>query len=98
MKKNIITTVTVITIIAFIITCGFAFIKNINKTNAYTRTIEGTVVEVAGSVVVVETADGHIWEFEGEGFEVNQNVKVLFSNNGSVDTVKDDLIQKVWEA
>ena len=95
MKKTIITTIAIITIITTIITCGLCFVKNINKTSAYTRSAEGTIIEVTGEVVAVETADGHIWEFEGEGYTIGQNVKVVFSNNGSPDFVKDDLIQWV---
>ena len=98
MKKNIITITALIIAIAIAITCGFAIIKNINKTNAHTRTCAGTVVEVAGDVVVVETEDGNIWEFYGEGYTAGQQVKILFSNNGSPNFAKDDTIQKVWEA
>lgn len=95
MKKTIITTIAIITIIATLITCGLCVVKNISKTNAYTRTAEGIIIEVNDEVVVVETADGHVWEFEGEGFTINQNVKVVFSNNGSPDFVRDDIIQWV---
>ena len=58
----------------------------------------GIIIEVNDNVVVVETTDGNLWEFEGEGYEAGTEVRVLFSNNGSVDCVKDDMIQKVWEA
>lgn len=95
MKKTIITTIAIITIIATLITCGLCVVKNISKTNAYTRSAEGIIIEVNDEVVVVETADGHVWEFEGEGFTINQNVKVVFSNNGSPDFVRDDIIQWV---
>ena len=95
MKKTIITTIAIITIIIVLITCGLCVVKNISKTNAYTRSAEGTIIEVTGEVVAVETADGHVWEFEGEGFTINQNVKVVFSNNGSPDFVRDDIIQWV---
>lgn len=95
MKKTIITTIAIITIIIVLVTCGLCVVKNISKTNAYTRTAEGIIIEVNGEVVAVETADGHVWEFEGEGFTINQNVKVVFSNNGSPDFVRDDIIQWV---
>ena len=95
MKKTIITTIAIITIIATLITCGLCVVKNISKTNAYTRSAEGIIIEVNDEIVVVETADGHVWEFEGEGFTINQNVKVVFSNNGSPDFVRDDIIQWV---
>ena len=95
MKKTIITTIAIITIIIVLITCGLCIVKNISKTNAYTRSAEGTIIEVTDEVVAVETADGHVWEFEGEGFEVGQTVDVVFNNNGSPDCVKDDIIQWV---
>ena len=95
MKKTIITIIAIITIIIVLITCGLCIVKNVSKTNAYTRSAEGTIIEVTGEVVAVETADGHVWEFEGEGFEVGQTVDVVFSNNGSPDCVKDDIIQWV---
>lgn len=95
MKKTIIATIAIITIIIVLVTCGLCIVKNISKTNAYTRSAEGTIIEVTGEVVAVETADGHVWEFEGEGFEVGQSVKVVFSNNGSPDCVKDDMIKWV---
>ena len=95
MKKTIITTIAIITIIIVLITCGLCIVKNISKTNAYTRSAEGTIIEVTGEVVAVETADSHVWEFEGEGFEVGQTVTVVFSNNGSPDCVKDDMIKWV---
>ena len=90
MSKNVIINL----IIALVAIVGIAF-NSISRTNAYTRTAEGIIIEVNGEVVAVETADGHVWEFEGEGFAVNQNVKVVFSNNGSPDFVKDDVIQWV---
>ena len=95
MKKTIITTIAIITIIIVLITCGLCIVKNISKTYAYARSAEGTINEVTGEVVAVETADGHVWELPGEGFEVGQTVEVVFSNNGSPDCVKDDIIQWV---
>jgi hypothetical protein len=95
MKKNIITiTAFIALVIAFIAIAGIA-INSISHANAYTRTAEGIIIEVNDEVVAVETADGHVWEFEGEGFEVGQTVDVVFSNNGSTNCVKDDMIKWV---
>jgi hypothetical protein len=95
MKKNIITiTAFIALVIAFIAIAGIA-INSISHANAYTRTAEGIIIEVNDEVVAVETADGHVWEFEGEGFEVGQTVDVVFSNNGSPNCVKDDMIKWV---
>lgn len=85
----------IIIAIVILITCGICFAKNITKIDAYTRSAEGTIIEVNGEVVAVETADGNVWEFEGEGYTIGQNVKVIFSNNGSPNFLKDDVIQWV---
>ena len=95
MKKNIITIITIIILIATLIAVTGIVINSISRTNAYTRSAEGTIIEATDEVVAVETADGHVWEFEGEGFEVGQTVDVVFSNNGSPDCVKDDMIKWV---
>lgn len=95
MKKNIITIITIIILIATLITVTSIVINSISRTNAYTRSAEGTIIEVTDEVVAVETADGHVWEFKGEGFEIGQTVDVVFSNNGSPNCVKDDMIKWV---
>ena len=95
MKKNVITVIALVLIVAALVSAGFTAVKMIRKASAYARVAEGTIVEVTDEVVAVETADGHVWEFEGEGFEVGQTVEVVFSNNGSPDCVKDDIIQWV---
>ena len=95
MKKNIITIIAIVALVITFIAIAGIVINSISRTNAYTRSAEGTIIEVTGEVVAVETADGHVWEFEGEGFEVGQTVKVVFSNNGSPDCVKDDMIKWV---
>lgn len=95
MKKNIITIIATITLVIICIAIAGTVINSISRTNAYTRSAEGTIIEVTGEVVAVETADGHVWEFEGEGFEVGQTVNVVFSNNCSPNFVKDDMIQWV---
>ena len=98
MTKNIITIIAIILLVATLVVVGCAIAHSINKVNAFTRIDDGIIIEVNDNVVVVETTDGNLWEFEGEGYEVGAEVRVLFSNNGSVDCVKDDMVQKVWEA
>ena len=98
MTKNTITIVAIILLVAALAVAGCAIAHSVNKVNAFTRIDDGIIIEVNDNVVVVETTDGNLWEFEGEGYEVGTEVRVLFSNNGSVDCVKDDMVQKVWEA
>ena len=95
MKKNIITITALILIIISLVSIGAVAFNRATKVNAYTRTAEGVIVEVDNEVVAVETTDGHVWEFKGEGYTIGQTVKVVFSNNGSPDFVKDDVIQWV---
>ena len=95
MTKNTITIIAIILLVAALVVAGCAIAHSINKVNAFTRIDDGIIIEVNDEVVAVETADGHVWEFEGEGFTINQNVKVVFSNNGSPDFVRDDIIQWV---
>lgn len=95
MKKNIITTIAIITLVVTLIAIAGIVINSISRTNAYTRIEAGTIIEVNNEAVAVETADGHVWEFDGEGFAVGQTVKVVFSNNGSPDFVQDDIVQWV---
>lgn len=98
MKNNTITIIAIILLVAALAVAGLTIAHSVNKVNAYTRIDNGIIIEVNDNVVVVETTDGNLWEFEGEGYEVGTEVRILFSNNGSVDCVKDDMIQKVWEA
>ena len=95
MKMNVVTVIALVLIIASLVSVGCTAVKMPRKTSAYTRVAEGTIVEVTDEVVAVETADGNVWEFEGEGYEVGQRVEVVFSNNGSPDCYKDDVIQWV---
>lgn len=95
MRKNIFTITAILIVIASLLTLGGVAVKMADKTSAYTRTAEGTILAVNGTVVAVETADGNVWEFYGDDFEVGQTVKIIFSNNGSPDTVKDDCIKWV---
>ena len=93
--KKIITIITATILAIALIAIACTACGAMHKANAYTRTTEGTVIAVNNDVVTVKTTDGNVWEFEGEGFEVGQTVEVVFSNNGSPDCVKDDIIQWV---
>lgn len=95
MKKNVITVIALVLIVASLVSVGFTAVKMTRKASAYARVTEGTIIEVTDEVVAVETDDGNVWEFEGEGYEVGQRVEVVFSNNGSPNCYKDDVIQWV---
>lgn len=62
---------------------------------AVQRTAGGFVSEVNGDIVTVETEDGHIWDFYGDGYAVGGFVEVVFDTNGTPDNVVDDAILQV---
>lgn len=59
------------------------------------RKAVGFVSGVSGDIVTVETEDGHIWDFYGDGYTVGDFVEVVFDTNGTFDDVVDDAILQV---
>ena len=59
----------------------------------YTR--QATVIEVNGDVITVEDNCGYIWDFEGDGFTVGDNVSMKMYNNTTDNIIKDDEIINV---
>ena len=59
--------------------------------------MNGTVVDLEDDdVVVIETDDGNVWAFSGNGYEIGDNVTVQFNDNGT-ETVEDDRITHVYK-
>lgn len=56
----------------------------------YTR--EAKVVSIENEIIVVEDKIGMLWEFEGDSFEINDDVKMKMFNNYTDETIKDDEI------
>lgn len=56
---------------------------------------EGAVVGVQGIVVTVEDKCGYLWDFEGEGFNKEENVKMLMCTMGTDSNIYDDEVQDV---
>lgn len=55
----------------------------------------GTVIQTdrAAGLVTVQTACGHVWQFEGvEDWNPGDGCALLMSNNGTPDSVTDDVI------
>lgn len=61
----------------------------------YTRTVE--VVKVEGQEITVEDDYNHQWKFFGEGFEEEQEIKVLMNTNTTDSNILDDEIVRVIE-
>ena len=59
----------------------------------YTR--QATVIEVNGDVITVEDNCGYLWDFEGDGFTVGDNVSIKMYNNTTDNIIKDDEIINV---
>lgn len=93
LKKILNITLYTIDIIATII--ALVFILNFNKPadNDNLYMMQSTIVDVTSSnIVVVETVNGDIFEFKGNGtWLVKDSVVLLMDNNGT-DDVKDDKI------
>lgn len=52
----------------------------------------GKVIDVHKDIVTVEDKTGNIWEFEGDGFAVNDKVKLKFFTNHTDTKIEDDEI------
>lgn len=61
--------------------------------NNYTR--EATVYSVRGNVVVFEDRAGNLWEYEGKGFRVGDEVTLKMNVNGTETYFEDDVIKGV---
>lgn len=53
---------------------------------------ECTVTAVTDTKVTCEDASGNLWEFKGEGFEVDEKIQCLFDTMGTEDITDDKLI------
>lgn len=78
----------IITVVFFVIPGIAGYIEN-----HYWR--DAQVVEIENENVVMEDRIGHIWVFEGDGFEVGDNVKMYMFNNYTDSIITDDEIIKI---
>ena len=93
LKKIFNITLYAIDVIATII--AITFILNFNKPadtkNLYM--IQSTIVDVTNdNIVVVETVNGDIFEFKGNGTWILKDSVVLLMDNNGTDDIKDDKI------
>ena len=59
----------------------------------YTR--EAQVINVDKAIVTVIDKNGNLWEFEGDGYDVNDNVKLIMDTNNTDEFIYDDYIKDV---
>ena len=93
LKKILNITLYAIDIIATII--AIVFILNFNKPadNDNLYMIQSTIIDVTNdNIVVVETVNGDIFEFKGNGTWILKDSVVLLIDNNGTDDVKDDKI------
>jgi len=86
--KSIIITVLMLIVISINMFC----IVNDYLNNHYIK--EATVNKVTESLVTATDEDGNIWQFFGDGFNVNDTITLRLATQGTAD-IKDDVIKKV---
>ena len=93
MKERIKDNVALITIIACFVSiimasfsngndCTYAIADNSNPDIHYVYVTDRvcTVTEISDDIITVETRDGNLYEFYGNGFEVNETVICVFND------------------
>lgn len=81
-------TVSAITLLLFI---GCVFIENYQTT----YTMNAIVIGVENGKVLIEDDTNNIWEFIGEGYEINDVVAVKFHTHNTDNIREDDEIKSV---
>lgn len=56
---------------------------------------DGKVVEVNGEVITVEDNCGNLWDFYGDGYKVNDEVRMLMDSHHTDNIITDDTIERV---
>lgn len=87
--KKIIMSFAIIFVLVSIVFCGYI-------ESHYTR--EATVCKVENNIVTFTDPQGNFWEWEKEkedDFIMGQKVKLHMSTNYTIDTIEDDIIEKV---
>lgn len=90
MKKII--TITIITIIVLLASACVCH----NDNNVYPLTARVVEVDRVADVVTCEDGAGNLWEFEScEDWEEDDFVSLLMNDNGTNETIYDDIIEMV---
>lgn len=83
MTKNI-----TLVLILFVCFCVCSYVET-----HYTR--EATVIEVTNNIVTVVDKCGYLWDFEGDGFKPNDEVKMTMNTMHTDSNIYDDKIENV---
>ena len=85
--KNIIKTI----IIVFIILIVLSIVNNYNT--HYVR--YGTVYSVNNDTITIKDEQGHLWDFIGSDYKLNDNVRMKMHTNYTDNNITDDKIIKI---
>lgn len=61
----------------------------------YTRKAE--VIKIADNLITAEDERGYLWDFEGDGFETGDKIKLIMDTNHTDSNIFDDKIIHVKE-
>lgn len=56
----------------------------------YTR--KAKIIEITNDLVTAEDSCGYLWEFEGDGFEVGTEIKLIMDTNNTNTNIFDDKV------
>ncbi len=74
-------------IFALCITLALAIVRT-----SYANWEPATVVSVNGSEVEIETTDGNLFTFTGNGFEIGEKIAVEFDTRNTTDRTDDRIL------
>ena len=83
MEKKIISFISLFIVILCFYFCSFV------ETH-YTK--EGNVIEINNNLIVIKDDYGYPWDFKGNGFKVNERVKLTINTNHTDSNIFDDKV------
>lgn len=84
--SNIIAAIAALIIIAAIIIMGFnAMVAETATADNTPITVKAVIVKTVGDEITVETTDGNVWSFYGEGFDNSTQAMITFLGGEIID-------------
>lgn len=81
-------TIAIVTIIAVLI-----FKSAISYTQAtFLYSLRGEVIEIDGEVVTIIDGEGYLWEWGGGNFQIDDEVIMTMSSEGTTEIFDDEII------
>lgn len=88
MIKKIFATIVVLTVFV-----GIPILAGTAETHYFKNAV---ITYVRGNYVVAEDDNGYEWEFNKEGFSVDDKVKLYVNTNCTESTREDDVVENMW--